>query len=358
MDLPDLLMDLLLRGLEEGCYPGAAAACGDASGLLIVRTAGRIMQGGPDVTPETRYDMGSLTKILSTSMLAFIALERGELTLDDTLGRFFPGVPEDKRCITVRQIMTHTAGFIPSFRLDLSVQGADEAIGEILSRPLSAKPGETALYSCMGYILLGKILEGLFGEPLDLLAQRMVFQPLGMLHTAYLPKGGNIAATECDPAGGDPLCGLVHDENARFLGGVSGNAGVFSTIGDMVLFAKMLSLGGSGFLSPAMMKQANRCHTEGREARRGLGFHLAGTPENFMGDLMPDSAFGHTGFPGTSLAVDPETGFFAVLLSNRIHPTRENTKLFRFRRILHNVLYARYTSGRCPGCQGPQNRID
>jgi len=345
MDLPDLLMELLLRGLEEGCYPGAAAACGDVSGLLFMRTVGRTMQGGPDVTLETRYDMGSLTKVLSTSMLALIALEAGDLTLDDALGRFFPDVTEDKRGITIRQLMTHTAGFIPSFRLDQSVDHADKAIGEILSRPLSAKPGEAALYSCMGYILLGKILEGLFGEPLDVLARRMVFQPLGMLNTAYLPKGGNIAATECDTATGNPLCGCVHDENARFLGGVSGNAGVFSTVSDMALFAKMLSSGGAGLLSPAMMKKAVHCYTDGMDTRRGLGFHLAGTPENFMGDLMPDSAFGHTGFPGTSLAVDPETGFFAVLLSNRIHPARANTKLFRFRRVFHNVLYASYTRG-------------
>ena len=350
MELPLLLKELLQQGLEEGCYPGAAAACGDASGLNFMCTAGQTGQGGAEVTLKTRYDMGSLTKVLSTAMLALLALETGKLTLDDTLRRFYPDVPEDKQAITIRQLMTHKAGFVPSFRLDRTVDLPEKALGAILSRPLSKRPGEAVVYSCMGFILLGKILEEVLGEPLDQLAWKRVFRPLGMINTGYLPTGGNIAATETDPDTGLPLCGFVHDENARFLGGVSGNAGVFSDLSDMVLFAKILSSGGAGLLSPAVFHQAVSCHTDGMETRRGLGFHLAGTPENFMGDLMPLSAFGHTGFPGTSLAVDPETGFFVVLLSNRIHPRRENTKLFRFRRVFHNVLYARYTLGRNHGC--------
>lgn len=345
MELQDVLRELLLQGLSEGCYPGAAAVCGDASGLLGMSAVGLTGQGGAEVTPETRYDLGSLTKVLSTSMLAFLALQEGRLTLDDTLARFFPDAPEDKRGITVRQILTHTAGFIPSFRLDRAVARPEEAAAAILVSPLSARPGKAAIYSCMGFILLGRILEGLYGAPLDLLAREKVFRSLGMHNTGYLPGGGNFAATEIDPETGLALCGTVHDENARFLCGVSGNAGVFSDVRDMALFAGMLVSNGAGFLSPAMMKKALRCHTEGMDARRGLGFHLAGTPESFMGDLMPAGSFGHTGFPGTSLAVDPETGFFAVLLSNRIHPTRENTRLFRFRRVFHNALYARYTRG-------------
>lgn len=351
MELQDVLRELLLQGLWEGCYPGAAAVCGDASGLLGMSAAGLTGQGGAEVTPETRYDLGSLTKVLSTSMLAFLALQEGRLTLDDTLARFFPDAPEDKRGITVRQILTHTAGFVPSFRLDQAVARPEEAAAAILVSPLSARPGEAALYSCMGFILLGRVLEGLYGASLDLLAHEKVFRPLGMHNTGYLPGGGNFAATEIDPDTGLALCGTVHDENARFLCGVSGNAGVFSDVRDMALFAGMLVSNGAGFLSPAMMEKALRCHTEGLGARRGLGFHLAGTPESFMGDLMPAGSFGHTGFPGTSLAVDPETGFFAVLLSNRIHPTRENTRLFRFRRVFHNALYARYTRGKAASAE-------
>lgn len=343
MDLPDRLEGLLRQGLAAGCYPGAAAACGDASGLLSVGVIGRTGQGGRDVTPETRYDMGSVTKVLATAMLALLAIEGGRLTLDDTLEQFLPNASDDKRNISIRQLLTHTAGFVPSFRLDHVVDAPEKAVDAILSHPLVAGPGKTVLYSCMGFILLGKVIEGLYGERLDLQARTKVFQALGMVHTGYLPQGDNIAATEADPVTGVPLCGTVHDENARFLSGVSGNAGVFSTVGDMARFAGMFSRGGEGFLSSATIQMAVRCHTEGMDARRGLGFHLAGAPESFMGDLMPVSAFGHTGFPGPSLAVDPETGFYAVLLCNRIHPTRENPRLFRFRRAFHNTLYAQYT---------------
>jgi len=164
-----------------------------------------------------------------------------------------------------------------------------------------------------------------------------------MMHTGYLPSGDNIAATEVDSSTGKAWQGIVHDENARFLRGVSANAGIFSCIDDMILFAQMLANGGDGYLSPAMFAKSICCHAENGDIRRGLGFHLAGTPFNYMGDLFPECSFGHTGFTGTSLAVDPTTGFYLILLSNRVHPTRENLKLMRFRRTLHNAMYASFS---------------
>ena len=136
---------------------------------------------------------------------------------------------------------------------------------------------------------------------------------------------------------------MVHDENARFLRGVSANAGVFSNIEDMIRFCTMLSKNGDGFLSTALMKKATVNYTPGFDVHRGLGFHMAGTEYNYMGDLFPVCSFGHTGFTGTSVAVDPTTGFYVILLSNRVHPTRENLKLFPFRRRLHNALYAAFS---------------
>ncbi|HSK69783.1 MAG TPA: serine hydrolase [Candidatus Limnocylindria bacterium] len=129
------------------------------------------------------------------------------------------------------------------------------------------------------------------------------------------------------------------------LRGVSGNAGVFSDINDMALFARMLARGWEGFLSPGTFRMATSCQTGAMAPRRGLGFLLSGTPGGFFGERMPADSFGHTGFPGTSLAVDPHTGFFAVLLSNRIHPSRDNERLFPFRRAFHDALYAEYVRG-------------
>lgn len=335
-----LLDRLLQQGLEEGCFPGAVAAVGDANHVWAVSTVGVIAQDGPRVNRETRYDMASLSKVLGPTMIALRLIEEGKLSLYDTIGTFFPDAPEDKRGITVFQLMTHTAGFNPAFWLDQLAENPEDALRVLLEHPLDNPPGGAPSYSCMGYITLGKMLEKLGGKPLNVLADEMVFGPLGMKNTGYCPTGDNIAATEICAETGVAWQGIVHDENARFLRGISANAGVFSCIDDMITFAQMLARGGDGYLSPAMMDKATRCYTPGADVHRGLGFHLAGTELNFMGDLFPDCSFGHTGFTGTSLAVDPTTGVFAVLLSNRVHPTRDNLKLMRFRRLFHNALYA------------------
>ena len=344
MNMQKMLDALLEEGLRDGCYPGAVAACGCGDTVFAISHVGKISENGPDVNTDTRYDMASLSKIIGPTMLALRAIEDGDLTLWDKLERFFPDCPEDKKPITIRHLMTHTAGFAPAFWLSEVAESPEDALRAILSRPLDTPVGAEVHYSCMGYITLGKVLETVYGQPLDVLARERVFKPLGMDNTCYCPENKeNIAATEVDKETGIAWQGIVHDENARFLRGVSANAGVFSNIHDMIKLAQMLALGGKGFLSRGMINKAIACQEQSADARRGLGFHLAGTPENYMGDLFPADSFGHTGFTGTSMAIDPHTGFFVILLSNRVHPTRETVKLFRFRRRMHNMLYASYT---------------
>jgi len=334
------LTSLLESGISEGAFPSAAAAFGIKDAILAVACAGNTrLDGGTPVNSGTRYDMASLTKILAPTMIALRDIEDGLLTLDDEVGRFFDA-PDDKRGITVRMLMSHTGGFTPAFDLSDEAASPDDAVRAILDHPLDGTPGDMPRYSCMGYILFARMLEKLHGRPLDTLAKETVFSPLGMKSTGYLPEGGNIAATERDKRTGDIICGVVHDENARFLGGVSGNAGVFSSLDDMVIFTRMLACGGKGFISPATLNMAIRNRTPGFDVHRGLGFHLGGTTQNYLGDLFPPESFGHTGFTGTSIAVCPHTGIWAVLLTNRVHPTRESTGLFRFRRRFHNVIYA------------------
>lgn len=344
MNMQKLLDALLEEGLREGCYPGAVAACGCGDAVFAISHVGKISENGPEVNADTRYDMASLSKIIGPTMLALRAIEEGDLTLWDTLDRFFPDCPEDKKGITIRHLMTHTAGFAPAFWLSEEADTPEDALRALLAHPLETPVGAEVHYSCMGYITLGKILETVYGKPLNELARERVFIPLGMENTCYCPENKeNIAATEVDKETGVAWQGIVHDENARFLRGVSANAGVFSDIHDMIKLAQMLALGGKGYLSRGMLKKAIAFQAGDQDVRRGLGFHLAGTPENFMGDLFPETSFGHTGFTGTSLAIDPETGFFVILLSNRVHPTRESFHLFRFRRKMHNMLYAAYT---------------
>ena len=331
------VIELLDEGFSDGAFPSGALSVGIGADVLATHTWG-------PATPHTLYDIASLSKIVSTTMIAFRFIEEGRIRLYDTLERFFPA-PPDKKDITILHLMTHTSGIPAHYYISDETDDPADAARVILAHPLEQAPGTGPIYSCMGYILLAKILEQLGGAPLDVLAQNYVFDPLGMTHTTYRPTG-DIAPTERDAATGELLCGVVHDENARFLSGISGNAGVFSDLTDMTRFVQMLVSGGrladgTQYLSPAMLRAAlvNRTPGPGHEFR-GLGFNLAGSPFNFLADLMSPSAYGHTGFTGTSIAIDPETGLGMVLLTNRVCPTRANAKLVRLRNLAHNAAAA------------------
>ncbi len=346
--LQGLLEERLREGRESGCFPAAAAAAGVKRSVLAQAFVGEApLPGDRPVDADTRFDMASLSKVLGPTMIVLKALERGELHLENRVGDFFPEAPADKRDITLFMLLTHTGGFKPFFRLDkLGIRPKDTARA-ILDYPLEEKPGLRPLYSCMGFILLAKILERRFGQPLDALARERVFEPLGMAETGYRPPVDAVcAATEVDSATGRPWIGVVHDENARFQGGVSGNAGVFMPLTDGIRFAEMLADGGGDFLRRDTLALAARNYTPGQEQHRGLGFQLAGTPDCFLSAAVPEGTFGHTGFTGTSLLVEPESGFWVLLLTNRVYPTRENTRLFAFRRQLHADLWTNF-SARC-----------
>ena len=331
------LKEQLNLGIQEGCFPAAAAAAGVRDHVLAQAFAGEVPEpGGRPVDEHTRWDMASLSKVIGTTMVALRAMEEGQLNLNERVSDFFPEAPAEKAGITVFQLMTHTGGFEPAFRLDRRLTDPAEAVRCILETPLAEKPGIRPLYSCMGFILLAKMLEKRLGSPLNVLADRMVFRPLGMAETGYCPPDTAVfAATERDPDTGKAWTGVVHDENARFLGGISGNAGVFMPLCDGIRFAGMLARGGRGFLREDTFSKAIRNYTPGMDQHRGLGFQIAGSPECFFSDAVPETCFGHTGFTGTSLLVEPESGFWVLLLTNRVYPTRESTALFSFRRKLH-----------------------
>ena len=330
--------NLIRQGFEQGAYPSAAVAIGIGEKVYLKETFGTC-------NDSTLFDMASVSKVLSPTMIAYRFIEKGMLRLYDTVGDYFADAPADKRDITVLQLLTHTSGIKDHFLISDYTSDCADAAKVILEHPLAQAPGLDPIYSCMGYILLGKILEQIGGAPLDELAQKYVFSHLDMNSTGYHPTG-DIALTEIDPATGEPLCGVVHDENARFLGGIAANAGVFSNLDDMIIFAKMLACGGrlengTEYLSPAMLRAAliNRTPNS-RGEFRCLGFNMAGSPKNFLGDLMSPRAYGHTGFTGTSIAIDPETGLWVVLLTNRVCPTRANTQLVRMRSLIHNAAAA------------------
>lgn len=333
------LEETMKKGIEEKVFTAGAAAIGCRDQVWAQFCCGEApLPGGQKVDERTLFDAASLTKILAPTMLVLRGTEAGEISLDETVADFFDDVPEDKRNLTIRMLMTHTAGFQPSHRLDFDISDPADTVKCILSLPLTYAPGTQEAYSCVGFILLGKMLEKRYGKPLDILARERVFGPLAMADTGYCPEdASHCAATECDQ-NGQPLVGVVHDEDARFLGGVAGNAGIFLSLRDGVRYASMVACMGGNFLKKETMQQAIFNYTPGKAENRGLGFHLSGNSKSFF-CKDTTACFGHTGFTGTSLAVDSESGVWILLLTNRVYPTRANNRHISFRRKIHSDIW-------------------
>ncbi|MBO7216674.1 MAG: beta-lactamase family protein, partial [Clostridia bacterium] len=291
------------------------------------------------LTEDTLFDMASLSKLMGTTMACLRMMEKGKISTNDKISKYFP-LCFGKEDITVFELMTHTSGISAHMPLYKENAGADP-VSYILSRPLAYPTGTKTVYSCMGYILLGKILEKIEGKPLDEIVKERVFVPLGMENSFYNPPADKVcAATEKDIFTGEMVCGVVHDENARFLCGISGNAGMFCTTDDTVKFAKMLSNRGAGYLSEQTFSLAVTDYTPDFDESRGLGFQLYGGKPFPGGSNMSVGSYGHTGFTGTSLFVDNKTGVYAILLTNRVHPTRENGLLYPIRREFYNAVFS------------------
>ena len=327
----------LHQALARGAFPGVCAAAGRGDDLLFVFAQGRLSSfRRARVNEHTRFDMASVTKLMATTMLAMLAFQRGVLSPDTPVSAVLDA-PADKRDITVKHLLTHTSGLPASFLLEEVCGDPAQAVGAILSSPLVSPVGGAPVYSCMGFIVLGEILQRVFHASLDALSRTLVFEPLGMPDTGYLPRGGNIAATEV--VDGRTLTGVVHDENARFLRGAAGNAGVFSTTGDCARFASMLARGGAPLLTEQQFRAMISDHTPAHAQRRGLGVLLRHGEDTFMGTRFPPGSFGHTGFTGTSIAVDPATGLYGVLLTNAVHPKRGMIDMTSIRRSFYDLVY-------------------
>jgi CubicO group peptidase (beta-lactamase class C family) len=332
------------RCIREGAFPGAAWAAGSGEKILEQGYQGVLGEKLGPVGPDTVYDTASLTKIFVTLAL-MRQLEEGLFQLDDTLGFFLPCFSaKPKSDITIRELLTHTSVLHHLPSLHRLAHNREELLEAISISPDRADGGTKVEYTCEGFILLGEVAAAIDGSPLDRVVKERVLQPLGMAATCYLPPSSLlewIAPTENSKSRG-LIRGEVHDGKAWIMGGVSGNAGIFSTAADLAKLASRILADGWGerggsFLRPATIKLMVRNHTAGMGANRGLGWFLAGKGSP-GGDLMAPESFGHTGFTGTSLWIDPEQGLYGVLLSNRIHPDRNNGKIFRCRQIFHNLI--------------------
>ena len=339
----DNAMNLVDDAISKGYFPGAQVVVGQMDKVLRSRSFGNrcTYKEVLPVLDDTLYDLASLTKVTATNTLFMVFLEKGLISIYDKVADFleyFKGNNKDE--ITVFNLLTHTAGFIPFTPLYETCIDYEDAIRHICSLQLEYKPGTKVEYSDFSYILLGYILEQIGHDRLDVLCRKYVFDPLDMKNTCFNPKGDNIAATELDKASGKVLVGTVHDENARFLGGISGHAGLFSNKEDMAKFANMLVNKGNGFISYPGFCAMTRNYTENLNENRGFGWCIKGNKLSSGGDIISPSAFGHTGFTGTSIWIDIENDIYIILLTNSVHPTRENDNIIKFRRRFHNAVLA------------------
>ena len=339
--------ELMNKGINEEIFPGAAVSIGDKNGEFFRKTYGfrQIVAQKKPMEANTLFDIASITKLI-TSLVALKLIQDGKLNLDDTLGKFFD-TPADKAGITITQLMTHTSGLPAHEHVYNLVKEPSEAFDFILGLDLLDKPGKAVVYSCLGYILLGRICEILGCDSIDNLAKKWVFEPLGLKSAAYNPdKKHTFAVTEFDTEANVWLEGVVHDENARFLKGISGNAGVFANIEDMATIAMMLankgSLGDVTIIKKDLFEEAIKNLTPHCPEGRGLGFEVKSSVLISCGSEFPAGSYGHTGFTGTSLWVDVESGLYVVFMSNRVHPTRDNVKHIPFRRELHDLCAREY----------------
>ena len=289
------------------------------------------------MTADTVFDIASLTKVVATTTAVMLLVEDGRVGLDEAVASYIPEFGKyGKQRITVRHLLTHVSGLRPDLDLALEFQGAAEAIRLACEEVPESAPGEKLVYSDINFFLLGEIVQRASGEPLDRFVARRVFAPLGMRDTGFLPAASlvpRIAPTEaCTPLGwpcGTPgatmLRGVVHDPTARRMGGVAGHAGVFSTADDLARFCRMLigggTLAGVRLLSPVSVALMTRPATPPELSQvRGLGWDIDSRFASNRGDLFPVGSFGHTGWTGTSLWIDPANRTYVVFLSNRVHP--------------------------------------
>lgn len=358
-----------IRLLDDGvgtAYPGAVLAVlwrGDLVLHATGRTASR--ERSPAVAPDTVYDLASLTKVTATLPLVLQAVAEGRLAFEDPVPAHLPESPHHN--ITIRHLLTHTSGLPAWIPFYLRTMGGEAIVRGAASTPLEAAPGAQVTYSDVGFVMLGEIVRRTLGAPLDVLASSRIFAPLGMTTTGYRPLSGVQPAAGGDD---DPRLGIaptedgtqieqrmtlerpwaaqagrrhtwrryliwgeVHDSNAHAMGGVSGHAGLFGTAGDLAAYTRMWLANGRGphgpVLEPALVREAITPQTPPPKIR-GLGWALTGD-QGWWGDALSARAFGHTGFTGTSIVVDPERDVAIVLLSNAVHLGRDRTGILSLR---------------------------
>jgi len=313
----------------------------EREGVAYHRAYGQraVVPAAEPMTEDTIFDAASLTKVVACTPAILLLIERGQIGLDTPVSQYLPEFTGGgKEVVTVRHLLTHTSGLRADISLKPDWSGYDEAIRLCCAETLVGKPGERVAYSDTGPILLGEVVRRVTGEPLDRFVIRELFRRLGMTSTGFNPARdqlGRIAPTEVE--GGQAVRGIVHDPRARRMGGVAGHAGLFTTAADLARYARLLLNGGEldgvRVFRPETVRLMATVQTPSGQPRRGLGWDIDSPYAGPRGEVFPVGSFGHTGWTGTSLWLDPFSRTFVIFLSNRNHPTEDGSVIALRRKL-------------------------
>jgi uncharacterized protein YbbC (DUF1343 family)/CubicO group peptidase (beta-lactamase class C family) len=320
------------QAVRDGLIPGAVVLIGHDGRVVYQKAYGSraLVPRREPMTLDTIFDIASLTKVVATTPAVMRLFEQGQIRLNDPVTRYLPEFQGGHSEITIRNLMTHFSGLRPDLDLKPAWSGYENGVQRALIDKPAGPPGVRFVYSDINFILLAEIVHRLSGQMLNDYAREHVFEPLGMHDTMFLPPASlrpRIAPTEINPDTGQPLRGVVHDDTARYMGGVTGNAGVFSTAADLSKFAQMMLDGGIGngvrlFSAATIRKFSSPESPADQPILRGLGWDIDSPYSSNRGELFPIGSYGHTGYTGTSLWIDPFSRSYVILLTNAVHPHR------------------------------------
>jgi len=320
------------QAVQDGLIPGAVLLIGHDGQVVYRKAYGErsLIPARESMTVDTIFDAASLTKVVATTSSIMKLFEQGKIRLDDPVTKYLPEFQEGHSPITIRNLMTHFSGLRPDLDLKPAWSGYETGIHRALIDKPAGPPGVRFVYSDINFILMGEIVHRLSGQMLSDFARANIFEPLGMKDSMFQPPAAlrpRIAPTEIDPTTGRPLWGVVHDDTSRYMGGVAGHAGLFTTADDLAKFAQMLLDHGEGngarlFSALTVEKFTTPESPADQPILRGLGWDIDSPYSSNRGDLYPIGSFGHTGFTGTSMWMDPVSRSYVILLTNVVHPHR------------------------------------
>jgi uncharacterized protein YbbC (DUF1343 family)/CubicO group peptidase (beta-lactamase class C family) len=320
------------QAITDGRIPGAVLLIGHNGQIVHRKAYGKraLVPAAEPMTVDTIFDLASLTKVVATTSSLMKLFEQGGFRLNDRVTQYLPEFGAGKSEITIRNLLTHFSGEPPDLPLDPPWSGYQTGIRMAMAEKPTSPPGTHFVYSDINFVLLGELVHRLSGQSLADYARQQIFLPLGMKETMFQPPSSlvpRIAPTERNGPNGPPLRGVVHDETARFMGGVAGHAGLFSTADDLSRFCHMMlgkgQFDGTRLFSPLTVEKFTTPQSPpDQPVLRGLGWDIDSQFSGNRGDLFPIGSYGHTGFTGTSIWIDPVSNTYVILLANSVHPFR------------------------------------